>query len=212
MADRYDTLGNPEGRFQPGSNDRVLINKLGIIEPTEMDEIELNLMGQLTEVVLGEVEADQVISSNDLCEWHRRWLGNVYVWAGQYRSVNMGKGDFQFAAAHLIDGLMQRLDKNFFTIYTPCNRMSEGELAEALAIIHIETILIHPFRDGNGRLSRLVSNIMALQADYPMLDFSYMDNKREAYFSAIQAGLDDSEPLQKIFRQVLLDSLKNAGD
>jgi cell filamentation protein len=92
--------------------------------------------------------------------------------------------------------------------------MSEGELVEALAIIHIETILIHPFRDGNGRLSRLVSNIMALQADYPMLDFSYMDNKREAYFSAIhiQAGLDDSEPLQKIFRQVLLDSLKNAGD
>jgi len=212
MADRYDTLDNPEGRFQPGSNDRVLINKLGIIEPTEMDEIELNLMGQLTEVVLGEVEADQVISSNDLCEWHRRWLGNVYVWAGQYRSVNMGKGDFQFAAAHLIDGLMQKLDKNFLAIYTPCYRMSEGELAEALAIIHIETILIHPFRDGNGRLSRLVSNIMALQADYPMLDFSYMDNKREAYFSAIQAGLDDNEPLQKIFRQVLLDSLKNAGD
>jgi len=212
MADRYDTLGNPEGQFQPGSNDRVLINKIGIIEPTEMDEIELNLMEQLTEVVLSEVKADQVISSNDLCEWHRRWLGNVYVWVGQYRSVNMGKGDFQFAAAHLIGGLMQKLDKSFLAIYTPCDRISEGELVRALAIIHIETLLIHPFRDGNGRLSRLVSNIMALQADYPMLDFSYMDNKREAYFFAIRSGLDDHEPMQKIFRQVLQDSLKNAGD
>ena len=212
MADRYNTLGNPEGSFQPGSNDLVLINKLDIIDPGVMDEIELNLLDQLTEAVLGEVEADQVISSNDLCEWHRRWLGNVYVWAGQYRSVNMGKGNFQFAAAHLIDELMQKLNKNFFAIYTPCHRMSEGELAEALAIIHIETILIHPFRDGNGRLSRLVSNIMALQANYPMLDFSYMDYNRETYFSAIQAGLDDDEPMQKIFRQVLLDSLKNAGE
>ena len=212
MADRYSTLGNPEGQFQPGSNDRVLINKLDINDPGEMDEIELNLLEQLTEVILGEIEAGQEISSNDLCEWHRRWLGNVYVWAGQYRSVNMGKGIFQFAAAHLIDGLMAKLDKNFFANYTPCYRMNERELVEALAIMHIETILIHPFRDGNGRISRLVSNIMALQANYPILDFSYMDNNRETYFSAIQAGLDDNGPMQKIFRQVLLDSLRNAGE
>lgn len=212
MADRYSTLGNPEGQFQPGSNDRVLINKLDIIDPDEMDQIELSLLGQLTEVILGEVETDQVISSNDLCEWHRRWLGNVYVWAGQYRSVNLGKGSFQFAAAHLIDGLMQKLNNDFLAINTPCHQKSEGELAEALAIIHIETILIHPFRDGNGRLSRLVANIMALQANFPMLDFSYMDNNREAYFSAIQAGLNDDEPMQRLFRQVLRDSLRGAGE
>ena len=40
------------------------------------------------------IEDEQFITSDNLCEWHRRWLGNVYEWAGQYRSVNMGKADF----------------------------------------------------------------------------------------------------------------------
>ena len=142
MADRYDTSGNPEGQYQPGSNERVLINKLGIVDSEEMDEIELDLLEQLTEVVLGEVEANQVISSNDLCEWHRRWLGNVYVWAGQYRSVNMGKGSFQFAAAHLILKLMQDLNKKFLSVLTPCDGYDNERLVDALAKIHIEYIYI----------------------------------------------------------------------
>jgi len=212
MTDRYDTSDSPEGEYQPGSNGQVLVNKLGIIDKSEMDEVELELLGQLTETVLGEVEADQIISSDDLCEWHRRWLGNVYEWAGRYRSVNMGKSGFQFAAAHLVYGLMQKLNDNFLVIYTPCYQMNESELVEALANIHIETILVHPFREGNGRLSRLLANMMALQANYPMLDFSYMDDNREAYFSAIQAGLGDDLPMQKLFRQVLQDSLRNADD
>lgn len=212
MTDRYDTTGSPEGQYQPGSDNRVLINKLGIVDPDEMDEIELDLLSQLTESVLGEVEADQTISIDDLCEWHRRWLGNVYVWAGQYRSVNMGKGDFQFAAAHLIGGLMLKLNKDFLAVYTPCHLIGEDELVEALAKVHIEIILIHPFREGNGRLSRLVANIMALQAGFPMLDFSYMDNNRESYFLAIRAGLEYDKPMQELFRQVLRDSVKGAGE
>ena len=94
MTDRYDTKGNPEGKYQPGSDEKVLFNKLGITDSSEMDDIELDLLEQLTDSVLDEIEEDQVITSGNLCEWHRRWLGNVYDWAGQYRSVNMGKGDF----------------------------------------------------------------------------------------------------------------------
>jgi cell filamentation protein len=176
-----------------------------------MDAIELSLLEQLTTAVLGEVEAGQVITSDDLCEWHRRWLGNVYGWAGQYRTVNMGKGEFQFAAAHLIPRLMQTFNDRFLAIYTPCNQMHESELVEAIAKIHIEFILVHPFREGNGRLSRLLANMMSLQADLPMLDFSYVDNNKNDYFLAIQAGMDNDKPMREIFRQVLQDSLKNAA-
>ncbi len=91
MTDRYDTTGNPEGQFQPGSNDLVLLNKLGIADSAEMNDVELDLLTQLTSAVLNEVADDEIISSDDLCEWHRRWLGNVYEWAGQYRTVNMGR-------------------------------------------------------------------------------------------------------------------------
>jgi cell filamentation protein len=212
MTDRYDTTGNLEGQYQPGSQDHVLLNKLDITDPIEMDAIELDLLEQLSVAILGEIESDKVITIDDLSEWHRRWLGNVYSWAGKYRSVNMGKADFQFAAAHLIPKLMSTLNSKFLTIYTPCNKMNEETLVDALAKVHIEYILVHPFRDGNGRLSRLLANIMALQADFPMLDFSYMDSHKEDYFLAIHAGLDNDEPMKVMFKQVLYDSLKKNTD
>ena len=212
MTNRYDTSGNAEGQYQPGSEDQVLLNILGVTNPDEMDDIELELLKQLTSSVLDEIEDDQIITSDDLCEWHRRWLGNVYEWAGQHRSVNMGKADFHFAAAHLIPKLMQDLNDKYLSIYTPCKGMDEEQLIDALANIHIEYILVHPFRDGNGRLSRLLALIMVLQAGQPLLDFTYMDNNKDLYFSAVQAGLDNIEPMKNVFRQVLHDSQQNVSD
>lgn len=150
MVNRYDTSQSPEAQLQPNSNNQVMLNKLGIIDPQEMENVELILLDQLTNVVIENVTEDQTITASDLCEWHRRWLGNVYVWAGRYRSVNMGKGHFQFAAAHLIPKLMQSLENKFLSIYTPCNRMDDDQLIDALANVHIELILIHPFREGKA--------------------------------------------------------------
>ena len=210
MIDRYDTNGNTEGLFQPGSDDKVLLNQLGIICADKMDEIELDLLVQLTVAVLDEVTEDQIIKADVLCEWHRRWLGHVYEWAGRYRSVNMGKAEFHFAAAHLIPQLMHKLEDSFLSVYMSCKGMQDEQLIDALAKVHIEFILIHPFREGNGRLSRLLANIMTLQAGQPMLDFSIMDENKENYFAAVQAGLEDCEPMKEIFMQVLLQTQQNA--
>jgi len=211
MDDRYDTGHSVEGMFQAGSGETVLKNKLSLIDPNEMDEVELGLLVQLTDVVLDDVTNEQIITADDLREWHRRSLGNVYDWAGHYRSVNMGKAEFHFAAAHLIPNLMKALEKNFLSVYMPCKGMTDEALIDALATVHIELILIHPFREGNGRLSRLLTNIMALQAGQPMLGFSVMDEQKENYFSAVQAGLDNYEPMKSIFRQVLHEMQQNAG-
>ena len=59
MTDCYDTTGNPEGRYQPGSDDQVLLNKLGITNPAEMDDIELDLLDQLSEAILDEVSEEK---------------------------------------------------------------------------------------------------------------------------------------------------------
>jgi len=90
--------------------------------------------------------------------------------------------------------------------------MNEDELIKALAVVHIEYILVHPFREGNGRLSRLLATIMALQAEQPILDFTYMDENKKAYFAAIQTGLDNDGAMQEMFRQVLHESQQNAAD
>ena len=83
MTDCYDASGNIEGQYQAGSNDKVLLNKLGITDVLEMDSIELDLLEQLYEVVFNEVEVDQCITVVNVFEWHRKWLANFYSWAGK---------------------------------------------------------------------------------------------------------------------------------
>lgn len=71
-----------------------------------------------------------------------------------------------------------------------------------------ELVLIHPFREGNGRLSRLLSQLMALQAGLPLLNFSSIKGKqREAYFAAVRAGIGrDYAPMTEVFRKVVKTS------
>ena len=211
MTSRYDTTGNVEAQFEPDSNARVLANKLGISDPGEMDDIELDLLEQLHEDLLGSIAADQPITVTDLREWHRRWLGNVYIWAGRFRTVNMSKDNFPFAASGRIPKLMEHMDREIFPAHTPCSEMSENRLVKAIAVVHVELILIHPFREGNGRLSRLLANVMALQADRPALDYTRWDENRIDYFAAIQAGLTDYEPMKRLVRQALREKARTAG-
>jgi cell filamentation protein len=119
----------------------------------------------------------------------------------------MQKDGYPFAAAQRIPDLMKAFDKTVLALQTPCNQMDSERLAEALGISHVEFIVIHPFREGNGRLSRVLATMMALQAGQPPLDFTWMaENKRE-YFAAIQNGhAGNYEPIKKIFSLVLQSS------
>src|SRR5688572_730194 len=89
MSDRYDVSGSAEGQYQPGSDNRVLLNKRSITNP-----VELHLLDTMQRSLLDEIEVTQTISSADLCNWHERWLGSVFAWAGRYRTVNMQKDGF----------------------------------------------------------------------------------------------------------------------
>lgn len=194
---RYE-LSSSQTAYQPGSNDQVLANKLGIIDPAEMDEAELVLLEKLYERVLTEQLPQGVITTSLLKDWHRQWLKPIYDWAGEERSVNMGKGDFQFAAAGRIPALLTILDKDYLSRWTPCADLSDEDLIEAIATVHVEFILVHPFREGNGRISRLAADVMATQAGYGSLDYSLWDKNREAYFAAIRAGLNcDYQPMME---------------
>ena len=65
------------------------------------------------------------------------------------------------------------------------------EIAQAIDIVHTELVLAHPFRDGNGRVARMLASLMALQAGLPPLNFAGIEGrKRKEYFAAVRAGLD----------------------
>ena len=72
-------------------------------------------------------------------------------------------------------------------------------LADAIAVCHVELILIHPFREGNGRVSRLLADVMAVQAGHGPLDYSGWDEDKTAYFTAIQCGVGmDYAPMRAL--------------
>lgn len=186
---RYDIAGS-QGELQPGSEHGVLQNKLSISLVEDMDEAELVLLQKLYVSVLQEHLPPGRISALHLKRWHRRWLGNVYEWAGQYRTVNMSKDGFPFAPARQLPRLMQLFDSDYLSRYTPCKHMSRPQLAEAIAVTHVEFILMHPFREGNGRISRLLADVMAVQAGREPLDYSSWEKNKAAYVAAIQKGMD----------------------
>lgn len=142
---RYTVAGS-EGQYEKNSGERVLANKLGIADANEMDSVELVLLEQLYRSVFEEHFPTGLLSVNILKKWHYRWLGNIYAWAGQERTVNISKGDFMFAPSTQLAKLLNDFDKKYLAHYTPCSGMSELQLTEAIAVTHVELILIHSER------------------------------------------------------------------
>ena len=201
---KYLAAGS-EAEFEPGSRRRVLNNLLGIKRVRDMHEAESQALELAQETALDQYTADHRFAAEDICALHRLWLGPIYPWAGKYRRVNIGKGGFQFAHAPLIPGLMHELERGALARDTPCNPRSDAELAHALAEVHAELILVHPFRDGNGRLTRLLTLLMGLQAGLPPLDFSpLLGPGRRAYIAGIHAAMGrDYVPITALIAKVI---------
>jgi len=185
---RYDVTG-PEGSAEPGSDGRVMANKLGIADQAELDEAEARLLQLLYEEVFANLEPDRPLDVALIKYWHRRWLGGLFDWAGQERQVNLQKDGFPFAAASQVPQLLKELDEKWLKTRTPCCDMTRDEAVRAIAEIHVELILIHPFREGNGRIARLLADAMAYQAGMGPMDYSDWDTHKAEYIAAIHAGL-----------------------
>jgi cell filamentation protein len=137
-----------------------------------MDQVEAEEQLRALEELIRTYGQNHRFTSADIRRIHRIWLGPIYAWAGQYRQVNLSKGDFPFAPANQIPRLMVELEKGPLHQYTPCRVTAMDEIVRAIAIVHTELLLIHPFREGNGRTARLLAILMALQAGLPPLNFS----------------------------------------
>lgn len=208
-AGRYSTSSLVEDQFEAGSNGLVLKNLIGIKTVEEMDRVEAEALEIAVDKLVRSYDEEHCFTASDICKIHKLWLGNIYTWAGRYRNVNISKGKFPFAAAMQIPSLMDVLGKDLLSLYTPCKGMERKEIVKALAVVHTELVLIHPFREGNGRVARILSTLMALQAALPFLDFSAIEGeKKNPYFAAVQSGMDmNYKPMEGIFDEIIRKTL-----
>jgi cell filamentation protein len=207
---RYDVSELVEAQFEPGSRRRVLKNLLGIKRKREMDGVEAREQLRALHELIRIYGKNHRFTAADICQIHKIWLMNIYPWAGKYRQVNVAKDNFMFAAANQIPRLMEELETGPLREFTPCYFDAVERTARGLAVVHTELVLIHPFRDGNGRVARLLATLMALQGGLPPLDFSVLKGwKRKEYFTAIRIGLDrDYKAMEAIFSDVILKTVR----
>jgi cell filamentation protein, protein adenylyltransferase len=208
-SDRYATQG-PQSEFEPGSRGRVLQNRLGIRSVREMARRESEALLAATQRMIDETGPEQRFTASDICRIHKLWLGEIYDWAGQYRGVNVTKGNFMFAAANQVPRLMRELENGVLREFTPCRFATIEGQTRALALVHAELILIHPFREGNGRCARLLAMLMGLQAGLPALDFSGIrGHEKRRYIAAVQTAVGhDYRAMTAVFHGIVRRTLK----
>jgi cell filamentation protein len=205
---RYLIPKGVEAEFEPGSHGRVLKNRLHIHRKSEMDQMEFKALVTAQEAYLSRLGPDTRLTAEILCQMHRDWLGGIYEWAGRYRTVELAKGDFRWPPAFRIGQNMEAFENGVLARCTPCRPGPLPEVARSIAEVHAELLLIHPFREGNGRLARWVADVMAFQAGLLAPDYGFSrrgEKKRHAtYLEAVRKGyLQDYGPLTAFFVEAL---------
>jgi len=134
---------------------------------------------------------------------HKLSLGHLYSFAGKYRTVNMSKGGFLFPAAQFISQNMNNFEKEIL-LNLPTKYDSNQSLIKDIAKVHGEFLFIHPFREGNGRVARVLANLMARKQGIKGLNFEKIDEKVfPEYVSAVQMVADRNyAPMGKIIKLI----------
>lgn len=209
---RYWNTG-VEAEWQPGSGRRVLRNLKGITRKTEMDQNEADALLAVQERYLDIISPDTRFTAKLICEMHKAWLGELYVWAGQYRTVEMQKGNFRWPPASRVPQNMAAFEQEYLAKLTPCMPGQLALVSESVATIHAELLLVHPFREGNGRLARWLADLMFLQAGYPLPRYNFSgrgaSKHKTTYLNAVIKGyIQELKPLTDFFRDCVEERLR----
>jgi cell filamentation protein len=208
---KYDVLND---EFEPGSNGLVLKNHLGITDPAEMDVVESEALRLAQLSFYSNLDSEHRFTVQDLKNMHRFWLGEIYSFSGKLRSVDVGKDGFQFASVQFLQSNLQNFERSELAALTPCKAQSIEECADKIARVHGEFIMLHPFREGNGRLGRWLADSMAFQAGLPAPKYGFesedLNCNRAQYLNAVKkAVLLETDELKQFFCEALSRALSN---
>ena len=106
--------------------------------------------------------------------------------------MDISKGGFRFPGAFLVGENMARLEAEALAEYTPCRPAPLAQVCRGIAVVHAELLLVHSFREGNGRLARWLADLMAAQAGYPPPLYKFIGRGsktvKTSYLSAVIRG------------------------
>lgn len=193
---------HPDPYLQPNG---VLINKLGITDAEQLAELEYRLTVSkqkrliLNNYILPTGEKIRGQYFGEVMALHRYLFGEIYDWAGKFRTVDMRKENSFLEAAFLPTAVHQIQLRFDDVTAAPSGNLNAVSTAIGKAISDFN--FMHPFREGNGRTQRILASAMAVQKGFAFELLPGTDMYSE-YMAA--SKLDDYAAMITVFRKHLL--------
>lgn len=175
----------------------ALENKLGITDSAELARVEektskrkaLELFesGYLDKLEAGTYKA--------LAEIHKYLFDEIYEFAGKTRNVNLAKNNFRFASVMYLQAALENIEK-----------MPQSTFDEIIEK-YVEMNIAHPFREGNGRSTRIWLDLMLKKEIGQVIDWSKVD--KDDYLLAMERSPIKDLEIKYILKQALTDKIED---
>ncbi len=152
----------------------ALDNKLGISDASELarEEERRSKKNAVALFESGALDAMHAGTFSSLVAIHKALFGDIYDFAGQVRRVNMAKGNFRFASVAYLEEALATIE-----------RMPQSTFDEIVEK-YVEMNIAHPFREGNGRSTRIWLDLIFKREIHCVVDWSKID--KEDYLLAME--------------------------
>ena len=187
FASRYTAFGTENNYMDEEKT--VLKNKKGIIDLQVLYIEEEKGLARAYEILLSEVRSDTPLTSELIRYAHGIVFGDLYEWAGRWRTVTISKLGVTWPPPDYLDEAMQSFEREVLAKYPASALVDEQNFCEALGHVQGEFLAIHPLREGNARTIKLVTNLLAVQTGRLPLAYDSTDDGRTRYIDAAKAAM-----------------------
>jgi len=173
----------------------ILENKLNITDQIELAKAEEKISKQKAKQLFdsGDINRVEVGKFAGLAFIHAYLFEDIYCFAGKIRDVNIAKGNTAFARVMHLEASLKHIDA--------MPQRTFDEIIEK----YVEMNVAHPFREGNGRATRIWLDLMFKKEIQQVVDWNRVD--KEDYLSAMQRSVIKDLEIKALLKQALTDQI-----
>ena len=175
----------------------ILKNRLGITDQIELSKMEEKISKQKAKQLFDSRDIEKVEAGTfaGLSFIHRYLFEDIYDFAGKMREVNISKGDFRFAPVMYLAHSLSHIDT--------MPQKSFDEIIEK----YVEMNIAHPFREGNGRATRIWLDHLLKKEIRKVIDWNRVN--RDDYLSAMQRSVAKDIEIKALLKDALTDQIED---